>query len=73
MATQETFGVTPVGQTFQRGEQGGIEWFARDGVVDGAAIDLCGACAVVEGFGAAFDFQRMHAELSQAFHMLDGT
>lgn len=72
VAAQEAFGVAAVRQAFQRGKQGRIEGFAGGRVVDGAAVDLGGAGAVVEGLGAAFDLQRVHAELRQTLHVLDG-
>ncbi|MNL41234.1 hypothetical protein D3C87_1636350 [compost metagenome] len=56
MATQETFGIAAMRQAFQRLQQAGIKRFTRCGVINGFAIHLRGTCAVVIGFGAAFDF-----------------
>lgn len=58
MAAQEAFGVPAVGQPLQGLQQAGVERFAGGGIVDRLAVNLSGACAVVEGFGAAFDLQQ---------------
>ncbi|VFS26083.1 Uncharacterised protein [Serratia liquefaciens] len=55
MAAQEAFGVPAVGQPLQGLQQAGIERFCRGGIVDRLAVNLGGARAVVEGFGAAFE------------------
>ena len=72
VTTQEALGVATVGQVLEGAHQGRIERATGDRIVDGLAIDLGGTGAVVEGLGAAFDFQRMHAHLGQALHVLDG-
>lgn len=45
---------------------------SRSCVIDSFTVNLRGACAIVERFGTAFDFQRMHAHFGQAFNMGDG-
>jgi hypothetical protein len=55
VTTQEAFGIAAVRQAFQ--QQAGIERFTGGRIVDGFAVDLRGARAVVVGFGAAFDLQ----------------
>lgn len=72
VTTQEALGVATVSQVLEGAHQGRIERATGDRIVDGFAIDLGGAGAVVEGLGAAFYFQRMHAHLGQALHVLDG-
>ncbi|CNT96560.1 Uncharacterised protein [Salmonella enterica subsp. enterica serovar Bovismorbificans] len=71
MATQETFGIAAMSQTFQRFQQRRVEGFTRGGVVDGLTVDLRGTGAVIKGFGAAFDFQRVDAHFRQALHVGD--
>lgn len=56
MTAQETFGVTAVRQSFQRLQQCRIKRFTRSGIINGAAINLGGARAVVERFSTAFNF-----------------
>lgn len=72
VTAQEALGVAAVSQIFEGTHQGRIERATCDRVVDGLAIDLGGAGAVVEGLGAAFNFERMHPHFGQALHVLDG-
>ena len=71
MAAQEAFGVPAVGQSFQGLQQAGIKRFAGGGIVDGLAVNLGGTRAVVEGFGTAFDLQRVNAHLGQTLNVGD--
>ena len=48
VATQEAFGIAAMREVFQRFQQGGIERFARGGIVNGLAVDLSGTGAVVD-------------------------
>lgn len=72
MTTQEIFGIVTMRQIFQSFQQVGIERFFRSGVIDSFAVNLCGACIIVERFGTIFDFQRMYVYFGQAFYMGDG-
>jgi hypothetical protein len=47
VALVEAVGVAAIGQALEFAEQSGVERAAGNGVVDGAAIDLCGARDVV--------------------------
>ena len=69
VATQETFCIAAMRQAFQRFQQAGVKRFTGCSVVDGFALHLRGACAVVIRFGAALDFQRMHAHLGQTLNV----
>src|SRR5690606_11003238 len=53
-------------------QQAGIERFTGSGIVDGFAVYLCGARAVVIRLGTAFDFQGVHAHLGQTLNVGDG-
>ena len=57
MAAQEAFGITTVRQVLQGLEQIRVEGATGHGIVDGLAVDLGGAGAIVEGLGTPLDFQ----------------
>ncbi|MNG90934.1 hypothetical protein D3C79_498400 [compost metagenome] len=60
-------------QAFQRGQQARIEGFTGNGVVNGTAINLRGAGAVIKRLGTAFNLQRMYAQLGEPLNVLDGS
>ncbi len=70
MTAQKTFGVAALRQGLQVGHQVTVKGSAGHRIINGFAIHLGGARAVEVGFGTAFDLQRMHAHVGQAFHML---
>ena len=71
-ALQQATGVAPVGQPFQLGDQRGVEGAAGHSIVNGAAVGLRGAGHVVQALGAAFNLERIHTNLGQALHVLNG-
>ena len=71
-AHEEAVRIATVGQAFEAVAEAGVEGTTGEGVVDGAAVELRGACRVVEGFGAPFDFQAVHADFYQFANVLDG-
>ena len=71
-AHKEAVGIATVGKPFEAVAEAGVEGAASKGVVNGAAVELRGACRVVEGFGSAFDFQAVHADFDQFADVLDG-
>ena len=72
VALVETVGVAAVGQAFEFAQQFRVERLAGDRVVDRVAVGLAGAGDVVAALGAAFDLQRIDADLDQAMDVLDG-
>src|SRR3989338_6450139 len=70
VAFEEAVGVAAACQRIQRTQQRVIERSARDRIVDGLAVYLRGARDIVDGLGAAFDLQRIHADLHQPLDML---
>ena len=70
-AFQKARGVATVGQTLQLGDEFGVERATRHRVVNGATVHLRGAADVVQAFGAAFDLERIDANLDQFFDQFD--
>ena len=73
MATEETFGIAPVGEGFQFVHQAHVEGLALHRFVDGAAVDLGGAGHVVGALCPAFDFQGVNTHLCQFSDVLNGS
>ncbi|MNT14924.1 hypothetical protein D3C72_1499480 [compost metagenome] len=72
VALVKTVRVAAVGQALQLAQEANVERAARDGVIDGLAVDLRRARRVVQRLRAALDLERIDADFHQALDMLDG-